>query len=525
MNDDTGCLVGLDIGSTTVRCIVFDLQGRPLSEAYREAQLSHPRPNWTEADPEGWWRAAVTVLREALAPIQERVHGVGLCGLQHAPVLVDEAGRPLAPAPLWMDQRCQPQAEWMAREHGTLLARELGWGRTMSTSATAPKLRWIAEHEPELLERAAHVLLVKDFVRLRLTGTIATDPSDAAGTSLYDGRTGRWSEEMLALAGVPPHKMPPICASTTVAGPLTPQAAEETGLPAGTPVVVGGGDVRCTLIGANTFVPAGSLRAPARACLYLGTAAWLSAGARLGATYDHPPSASFGATATTGATLTWLVSLLEPRAAGDCPSAGMQVPCDAYAALLEQAAGAPLGAGGLLFLPHLMGERGPHYDPQARGTFFGLTLAHGRAEMARAVLEGCALQLRRITMQMDTGLAGAAAWAGGATGSGRDGVLGTLVVVGGGARSPLWRQIIADVTGHTLLVPRVIEAGALGAAILAGVGAGVYPGVPEAAERLVQIESRVEPDPECYKRYTAIYALFRELEDRVAPMYAQVSAL
>ena len=530
MRPEKEYLLAIDVGSTTVRCVLFDLQGRPAGEAYCEPAVHHPQPTWAEVEPEDWWMGVVEATGEALQRSGvpgERILGIGLCGLKHAMVPIDAHGRPLARAMLWMDQRCQPQVEWMSREHGDVLAEVLGEGGGMSTTPSAPKLRWIIENEPDLLRRTERFLLAKDFIRLRLTGTVATDPSDAGGTCLYDRRSKSWSPRMLEVVGVPADKLPPILDSTAVAGRVTGQAARATGLAAGTPVVVGGGDVQCTLIGANASHTW-------RACLYLGTAAWLSAG-------RDASTARFGATATTGAALKWLVDLFDLAGSGS--------PFASYAALLEEAGGVPLGARGLIFLPHLMGERGPRYDAQARGVLFGLTLAHRRDDVARAVLEGCAFQLRRIAEALapqapSWRLGGSdlpprtPSWRLGGSDlpprapswrpwrlGGSDlpgGGLEGMVAVGGGARSALWLQIIADVIGIPLLVPRVVEAGALGAAILAGVGVGVYPGVQEAAAELVQIAHRIEPDEARHERYGEVYARFLELEERVSPLYGGV---
>ena len=488
-----GYLLAIDVGTTTTRCILFDLDGVPVVEARREPRIHYPQPQWAEVDPESWWASTVAVVREVVeqAPVPPKhILGIGLCGLKHAAVPIDRRGAPLANAMLWMDQRCAPQADRMSRECGDVIAGVLGGAGEMGTSPSAPKLRWIAEHQPELLRATHKFLLAKDFIRYRLTGTLATDPSDAGGTCLYDRRTGDWSPEMLALVGVPREKMPDIVPATSVAGGVTAEAARETGLAPGTPVVVGGGDVQCTLLGANASSSAfveGGPPAPVRSCLYLGTAAWLLAAQAVS------PNV-FGATATTGAAVKWLRSLFDQEDAG-CPAY-------TYECLLREAESAPLGANGLLFLPHLMGKRGPIPDPNAKGVFFGLTLAHGRGEIARAVLEGCAFQLRRIADALSP--------------SG----LGEMVVVGGGAKGALWLRIIADVTGIRLDVPRVLEAGALGAAILAGVGVGVYPNVQEAAERLVLIVARVVPDAERRARYACLYDHFLALEDKVAPLYS-----
>lgn len=475
-------LLALDIGTTTVRAILFDLAGTPLVEAYREPPVHHPRPNRAEVDAEDWWQCAVEAIGEVRqfpgAPAG-KILGIGLSGLLHALVPVDGAGSPLARVMLWMDQRCQPQVEWLAHEHGELIEALMG-GVPMSTTWSAPKLRWIAEHDPEVLRRTSKLLPAKDFIRLRLTGTVATDPSDAHGTALFDHRSGDWSHRLLEAVGVAPEKMPPIRESTAVGGRVTREAAALTGLPAGTPVVVGGGDTKCTRIGAGTLDTG-------RACLYLGTAAWISV--------PQGQATFFGATATTGATLKWLLGLFGPGSRG--------APGEAYASLLREAERAPAGARGLVLLPHLMGERGPQDNPKARGVLFGLTLAHGRPELARAALEGCAFQVRAILDSLGARC------------------MREMVVAGGGAKSALWRGIIADVTGATLLVPQVLEAGALGAAILAGVGVGAYPSVQAAAGRLVRMVERREPDAAAHELYEPIYRLFLELEERVAPLYGR----
>lgn len=476
-----GYLLAIDLGTTTARAVLFDLRGLPVAEAYREPAVYHPQPSWAEIDAEERWQSVVVVIREALqrsgiAP--GRILGIGISGLLHALIPIGAAGVPLARAMLWMDQRCAPQAEWMMREHGALLEQSLGSAH-MGTTPSAPKLRWLHEHDPQLIARTWQFLASKDWVRYKLTGTLATDPSDARGMGLYDPQRQGWALPVLELVGVPADKMPPIRASAEVVGTVTAEAAALTGLVAGTPVVTGGGDTLCTRIGANT-------EHTGRTCLYLGTAAWI-------ATHGRRPGA-FGVTATTGAAFKWWAEVVGLSNPDD--------PARAYPALLAEAEGVPPGARGALFLPHLSGERGPIPDPLAKGTFFGLTLAHGRAELARAVLEGCALHLRAILEAMDTP------------------ATAEMVVAGGGAKSALWRRIISDVTGSTLLVPRVLEAGALGAAALAAVGVGLWPDVPAAAEALVRYTERHIPDAAQHTFYERIYRVYVELEERVSPLYA-----
>ncbi|MCU0522858.1 MAG: FGGY family carbohydrate kinase, partial [Anaerolineae bacterium] len=377
--DAPDLLLGLDVGTTTTRALVFDLAGQPVAEAYREVAIAHPRPGWAELDAEQCWRATIEVIGEVLSvdeSFSRRLLAIGLTGLLHALVPVDTAGNPLASAMLWLDHRCAPQAAWLWQQHGDLIRSTTG-ARGMNSSSSGPKLRWLVEHEPALVEQAAVFLPMKDFIRLRLTGRIATDPSDAAGTALVDNHSGEWCAPLLAAIGISLGKLPPIRGSAEVIGAVTAEAAQATGLAAGIPVVVGAGDTTCTRIGADA-------EGTGRACIYMGTAAWIAAPQR--------QAGCFAATATTGAALRWLVGLFDP-APGQAASA-------AYTVLLEEAASAPRGAASLLFLPHLMGERGPAYNPKAKGVLFGLTLAHGRAEITRAVLEGCAFHIRSILDQL-----------------------------------------------------------------------------------------------------------------------------
>jgi xylulokinase len=310
---------------------------------------------------------------------------------------------------------------------------------------------------------------------------------------LYDRRAGQWSRVLLERIGVPLEKMPPIRDATSVAGGVSHEAAHATGLRTGTPVVVGGGDVQCTLVGAYVHNPQVT-EAPPRSCLYLGTAAWMSAGQPRPAGRFFTADC-FGATSTTGAAVKWLVSLWN--------TAPPSVPPLSYDALVAEADSAPLGARGLVFLPHLMGERGPVPSPEAKGVLYGLNLAHRRADIARAVLEGCAYQIRWIaeTLGLDGG--------------------DEVVVVGGGAKSQIWLRIIADVLGMPLAVPRVLEAGALGAAILAGVGVGVYPSVQSAAREIVQVSQRLEPNAGAHEAYGRIYEVYLKLERCLAPLYGR----
>ena len=402
-------LLGIDLGTTTCRAAVFDLRGRQIGASSLETAARYPRPTWAEVDPRVWWEGTVRVLRQTLgaAGVDPRaIAGVGLTGLMHAPVLVDAAGEAVTPAMLWMDQRCAPQS---AR-----LERAAPAGR-FGTSLSAAKLRWLADEQPQALARAAHLLLPKDFLRLRLTGAVATDPSDAGGTGLYRRQDGAWDREAVDLCGVPRRLLPPVRPSWSLAGCVTPAAARATGLAPGTPVAVGGADTYCTRLGAGGL-------APGEACLYVGTAAWVAVtaepprgepprgelragrrgrgaplGARSCAVRGHRHHRSRPALGPRPDRPPWAA----PGGPGDAPGSDPQgdpqgAVSASYDALVEAAAGVPPGAEGLFFLPHLMGERGPRPDPLARGALVGLTLLHGRGHVVRAVLEGTAFQIRRL---------------------------------------------------------------------------------------------------------------------------------
>ena len=470
--------LAIDLSTTACKVLVFSPTGKPVSQAHREITLFHPRPDWVEADADDWWRLTAECIGESLqrSPVApSRIAGIGVCGLMHALLPVDRFGNPLDRVMLWMDQRCKPQCEWIAENVGQLSRIS---GCTPSTTVSAPKLRWIVENKPEIMDRAYKFMFGKDFIRLKLTGQYATDPSDACGTAIYDSKIGDWSAELLRLLGVPKHKMLTIRSSTEVAGNVTQNAAEETGLSPGTPVVVGTSDVLATFTGVNLYVSG-------RTCLYMGTAGWIA---------TCPEGAEIhwvGATATWGAGLRWYRQMF-----GDSRS---------YSELAEAAQEVNPGADGIIFFPHLMGERGPKHSSCAKGTIFGLTLAHRKEHIIRAIMEGNAYLIRHIIDSY---------------GSDR---IGDMVATGGGAKSKLWRQIIANVTHKTVLVPEVVESTALGAAMLAAVGTGAFATLEDAAARWVNIRDGCAPENDLMKKYDKIYDLYRRLDASLEPFYPEVT--
>jgi xylulokinase len=482
------CLLALDLGTTTCRCLAFDPQGRPLAEAAREIALWCPCPGYAEADPQEWWSAVCAVTREVLAAVRARAVrplALGLTGLMHAMVPLAADGQVLGRSMLWMDQRCQPQVEWLnAHEQPTLEAVFSGWGRVTCTSSL-PKLRWLAENAPELVAATRHFLLSKDYIRYRLTGALATDASDAGGAMLYDARSGNWSPELVRLAGISLAQLPPILPPSAVVGQVSPQAAALTDLPAGLPVVVGAGDVPATVLGMG-----GDL--PNQAVLYLGTAAWVR-------WMKDDGHLHMGATATTGAALRWLRDLLG----------------SSYEQLGALAAAIPAGADGLLFLPHLCGERAPFYSPDVRGSVLGLGLLHGRGHLARAVMEGCAFHLRWILEEPRRGEEAATMPPPGGRNTSSP-LPQRVVAAGGGARSATWCQLLADVLEAPLRVPAVAEAGALGAALLAALGIGLYASEEQATLAMVHPGPAYAPQVEQRPVYRELYRRFQRAEALMA---------
>ena len=462
-------LVGLDIGTTSVKALALSEDGAVAGRAEEEYALSIPRPGWAEQDPDDWVRAADTAL-DALG-IDDK--SVGLSGQMHGLVALDEEQRVLRPAILWNDQRTA--AECVEIEERLSVGRliELTGNRALP-GFTAPKLLWLRTHEPDVYDRIAHVLLPKDYVRLKLFGDLATDAADASGTLLFDVAGRRWSEEVLAALEIPREWLPPVRESTDVAG-AGDQAAGAVGVgvyaPGPASVVLGTSGVVFAPLAEFSPDPEGR----AHMFCHAVPETWHAMGVMLSA----------------AGSLGWFRNALAP----DAP----------YERLDAEAAGWPPGAEGLFFAPYLAGERTPHADPGARGAFVGLSLRHDRGALVRAVLEGvayglrdCLEVLRGVGCTVDVGR-----------------------VSGGGARSDLWRKIVASVLGLPMERTAVEEGAAYGAALLAGVATGEFATVQEAVERCVRVRDVVEPDAEWQRIYADGYERFRALYPALRPLEEQ----
>jgi xylulokinase len=488
-------LLGIDVGTTGTKVLLTNARGHVLAQALHEYPLQTPRPLWAEQDPADWWQATqrgVAQVLETVPDVKGCVACIGLTGQMHGLVLLDGRGMPKRPAILWNDQRTGLECEQVTERVGRARVLELT-GNPLLPGFTAPKIEWVRRHEPEVLEGVEHVLLPKDYVRYKLTGEFHSDVADSSGTSLFDVGRRCWSEEMLAAFEVPPawlpqvHECAQVCCETL--------ALPECRLPAGIQVVAGAGDQAAQGVGAG-IVEEGLVSAT------FGTSGVVFAASdsyrvdllgRLHAFCHAVPGKwhLMGVVLSAGGSLRWLRDTLCEGLVAEARERGV----DPYELMLAAAQDVPPGAEGLLFLPYLTGERTPHPDPLARGAFVGLTLRHARPQLVRAVVEGITFAMRDSLELMRE------------LGARPDEVRAS----GGGARSPLWRQVMADVFGCSIRTSEVPQGAAHGAVLLAGVGAGVFGSVEEAARSALAWGAPLEPRPAEVALYEASYARYGEL--------------
>ncbi len=485
-------LLSLDLGTSSIKVLLVAEDGRIVGQGDGEYPINHPQPNHAEQDPEAWWQATVKAVRQALAGSEEAgrpVAAIGLSGQMHGTVLLGEGGRLLSPAIIWPDQRCQAQVQEITGRFGLEELVEIT-GSPVATGFQAATVRWIQEQRPDLWRQVRTILLPKDYLRWRLTGRLATEPSDGSGALLLDVRRRDWSDRLLAALAIDPALLPPMLASGTIAGELQRPAAEALGLPVGVPVVTGAADTAASMLGAGivdadslllTISTGGQLILPAQEVQVDRQGRIHTFCGALAPAAGQPGWYQMAAILSAGMALRWLRDEILGLTGADT-----------YSRMTGWAEETPAGALGLIFLPYLVGERTPHMNPQARGLFLGLTARHGRAELVRAVMEGVTLACRDAY--------GVLAELGAAPRQ--------IVMAGGGARSPLWQQIVADVFGLPVRRLRVIEQSALGAALLAGAGVGLFEPAT-AATAWAAYDPPLEPDSGRHDRYETLLALFR----------------
>lgn len=482
---------------------MIDEQGKVLASASAEYPLSTPRPGWAEQDPEDWWQACRTTIARVLQEggiASSDVRGIGLSGQMHGSVFLDGGGEVIRPALLWCDQRTGAQCAWMTDAVGADRVVELTLNPVL-TGFTAPKILWLRDNEPENFSRVRRVLLPKDYIRYRLTGDFATEVSDASGTALFNVRRRDWSPEILDATGIPREWLPDCFESEVTSTSVSADGAAATGLKAGTPVAGGGGDQAAGAVGSGVVEPgiiSSSVGTSGVVFAYCDEPA-LDPALRLH-TFCHAVRGKWhqmGVMLSAGGSLRWYRDVLATEETQVARSMG----CDAYELIASEAEQAPPGCEGLIFLPYLTGERTPHPDPDARAVFFGLTLRHDRRHLARAVLEGVAYGLRdSFEILSEIGVP-----------------VREVRATGGGARSAIWRQIQADVTGWDHGVCSIDEGPAYGVCLLAGAGTGVWSGVAEACRATIRVTnwsraqaSRKPIYDRNYSVYRALYPSLRE---------------
>ncbi len=504
-------LLGVDVGTSGTKALLMDEAGAIVARATEEYPLYSPRPLWSEQEPDDWWHATCAAIRKVLANsgVQASdVAGVGLSGQMHGAVFLGEGDVVLRRAILWNDQRTQAECDWITQTIGPDRVVELTLNPVL-TGFTAGKIVWVRRNEPDVYNKTRKVLLPKDFIRLRLTGEYATEVSDASGTSLLDVRHRRWSDEMLDGCEIPRDWMPRVYESPEITGRITATAAEVTGLVEGTPVVGGGGDQAAGAVG-NGIVETGIVSST------VGTSGVVFAfadeplcdpGLRLH-TFCHAVPGKWhlmGVMLSAGGSLQWYRDTFCAEEKAQAAAAGK----DPYELITAAAEQAPVGCEGLVFLPYLTGERTPHADPHARGVFFGITRRCSKAYFARAIMEGVAFGLRdsfEIMRQMRL-------------------PIGQVRASGGGARSQLWRQIQTDVTNLPHCIINVDEGPALGVALLAGVGTGIYSSVPEACQQVIRVVGTTQVCPVNRVAYDRFYAVYRSLYPKLKDVFAEVSQI
>jgi xylulokinase len=492
--NDAPCLLGIDLGTSSVKAVLVDVRGRVLQTGSREYDIHSPEPERAEQSTDDWWNATVHAVREAATGRADAVKAIGFSGQMHGTVFVNPMKRALGPAIIWADQRSALEVDEFSSLVGKELLAETA-GTAPATGFMGPTLLWIKKHAPHMLEQSRFCMLPKDYLRLRLTGECATESSDASSTALFDIRTRTWSWEIIRRLELPESLFPQVLQSSHIAGELTRDAAQELGLRAGIPVAAGCADQAAQAVG-NGLIEEGD------GSVTLGSGGQIfipieqpvrNEGLKLHV-FCHAPANRWyimGAMLTAGLSLRWFRDLLD-----------MSEEENAYNTLSALAENVEEGAEGIIFLPYLAGERSPLMDPYVRACFVGLTLRHGRGHMARAIMEGVACALKQVMETIES----------------LSIQVGSLLAAGNGMQSPVWRQIMADVLNRPLNLNREKEQAGRGAAMVAGIGAGFYRDYAELRETVSDLRERTDPVPAHRKLYDSLYARFCVLYPLLRPV-------
>jgi len=507
----TAYIIAHDLGTTGNKATLYNKDGQLVGSAFHGYTTVYPHTNWAEQNPDDWWQAVCGSTRQLLHETgvkKTEIACIVFSGQMMGCVPLDKKARPLRSAIIWADQRAVTQAQWV----GERIAPEQVYrisGHRLSASYSLQKILWIRDHQPDIFKSTYKFVHAKDAMVARLTGAFVTDPSDASGMNLYNLEQRRWSERILEATQLDPAQLPQIRRSIDVVGEVLPQVAGEVGVAAGTPVVIGGGDGACASAGAGVVSQGAAYN-------YVGSSAWIAIATPKPIfdsnlqtfTFGHVVPDMFtpiGTMQAAGASYQWLRDQLCATERHAAQQSGDNV----YELMNRLAAEAPIGANGLIFLPYLMGERSPRWNPNARGGFIGLTIRHTRADMIRAALEGITMNLRIIldafTAQVPQ--------------------IGAMRLIGGGARGHFWNQMMANIYGmpvHRLAI--LEEATSMGAAVTGGVGVGLYPDF-SMIKTMNEVTEIIEPDPAAQTAYKPYLPIFEATYQALLPIYDMLADL
>jgi xylulokinase len=504
--------IGIDVGTSGTKALLMDAQGKVLATATAEHPISAPKPLWSEQNPQDWWTSTISSTRACLKKAKasgKDVLGVGLSGQMHGLVITDDAGEPLRPSIIWNDQRTAPQAAYIEEKVGGRKKLIQLVGNMAMTSFTLTKLLWVRRHEPRIYDKIRHMLLPKDYIRLRLTGEYVGDVSDMSGTLMLNQRKRTWSDEIISIFQLDRSILPPVVESHEITGTLTRTAADALGLAVGTPVVGGGGDQPAGAVG-NGVV------APGLTSATMGTSGVVFVHSR---DYVVDPDAKvqtfcasvageycmFGCILAAGGSFQWYRNTLGQEAVAQAK----KLKVDPYEVLDRQAAAAQPGCEGLFFLPYLTGERTPHADPHARACWIGIHSRTTQNELARSVMEGATYAMNdAVTAFRQRGVP-----------------IKQIRLSGGGARREFWRQLQADIYGATCATINSDQGPAYGVALLAAVGTGRFKDIRQACQSAIRVTRTIKPSAAAKKFYAKHYQQYRALYPALKDQFASMAKL
>ncbi|HQL73116.1 MAG: Xylulose kinase [Planctomycetes bacterium ADurb.Bin126] len=504
--------LGIDIGTSGTKALVMDARAKVLATATGEHAISAPRPGWSEQDPANWWQATVRAVRQAIAKAGvdgRQVAGIGLSGQMHGLVILDRGGKVLRPSIIWNDQRTAREAAEIEAAVGGKKKLIALVGNVAQTSFTLTKLLWVRRNEPKTYDKIAHMLLPKDYIRLRLTGEFVGDVSDMSGTLILDQKKRNWSKKIISTFQLDERILPPVVESHEITGRLTADVAEQLGLSAGTPVVGGGGDQPAGAVG-NGVVVEGLTSATmgTSGVVYVHSSGYRTdPQSRVGTFCScvQDEYCLFGCILSAGGSFQWFRNTLGQA---EVKQAKKQR-CDPYELLTAQAAAAPAGCEGVFWLPYLTGERTPHGDPYARACWIGMHSRTTRNELVRSVMEGATFGMNdAVTLLRELGLS-----------------IRQIRLSGGGARSEFWRQLQADIYNATCVTINAEEGPAYGVALLAAAGTGRFKNVREACKAGISITRTIKPDAKSRKLYAQYYTQYRRLYPALKQEFALLAGL